>query len=511
MSKIKVSRAGVLKLLLNVKENKATGPDGIPGKLLKTCAHELADVYRLLFQASLDQGTVPDDWKDASVVPLFKKGDRTKAVNYRPVSLTSISSKLLEHVVHSSIMDHFDKHKFLNDAQHGFRQKRSCETQLISTIDDFSQCLNSKSQIDAILLDFSKAFDKVDHEGVLLKLSHYGIRNSTLSWIRSFLIGRSQKVFVEGTTSAARPVVSGVPQGTVLGPLLFLVYINDISENLSKDTKIRLFADDSLLYRPIRSIDDCISLQKDLDLLQKWEITWKMEFHPQKCQLLRITNKRNPIIHPYTIHNVTLEETNAAKYLGVVIDSRLRFKDQHSAVVNKANKVLSFLRRNIGDCPTHIKSKCYQSLVRPVLEYGCAVWDPHHQTDINKIEKVQKRASRFATGNYVFEHGNTDRNLQKLSWKQLEERRAAIKLNLFFKAKLGLIDIPFNHLVLAPSQIRRPGAYAIPTSNVDSHLYSFYPNSIRLWNSLPAEIKSSSCADSFKAKLDKITIIRSAR
>jgi len=249
-----------------------------------------------------------------------------------------------------------------------------------------------------------------------------------------------------------------------------------------------------------------LTLQKDLDTLQKWEQDWKMEFHPEKCQLLRITNKRKPIQLKYNIHGVTLQETSAAKYLGVVIDSRLRFKEQYSELIKKSNKVLSFLRRNVGDCPSNIKAKCYQTLVQPILEYGCAIWDPHHLTDINRIEKVHKRGARFVTGNYKFESGNTNLNMQKLNWKPLEERRAAIKLNLFFKGRTGGIDIPFNHLSLGPSQNRRPGTYAIPTSNIDSHLYSFYPSTIRLWNSLPAEIKLSKNADAFKANLHKITL-----
>ena len=507
MNKINITTNGVLKLLQNININKATGPDGIPGRLLKICAEELASVFRLLFQASLDQGELPKDWKMASVVPLFKKGDKTKAENYRPVSLTSISCKLLEHIVHSNIMDHLDKFNLLNDCQHGFRQKRSCVTQLIATLDDFSNCLNNRGQIDAILLDFSKAFDKVDHEGLLLKLEQLGICKSLLSWSRSFLSGRYQKVIVEGFESNSNPVLSGVPQGTVLGPLFFLIYINDITDNLSPGTIIRLFADDSLLYREIKSKEDVFILQRDLDTLQKWEVTWKMEFHPDKCKLLRITNKIRPIVSQNEIHTVNLEETSAAKYLGVTVDGKLKWKEHYNAVCKKANKILAFLKRNISNCPTKGKSKCVTTMVRPILEYGSPVWDPHQQVDIENLEKIQKRAGRFCTGNYKLETGNTKINMQKLNWKPLEERRAHTKINIIFKARKGLMDVNVNHLAVNNSGTRRGGrAYAIPQSNVNSHLYSFFPNSLRLWNTLPDAAKNSSNIESFKKIVDNITL-----
>ena len=171
------------------------------------------------------------------------------------------------------------------------KKNRSCVSQLITTLNDFAFTLKQKEQTDAILLDFSKAFDKVDHLGLLSKLEHYGIRGPLLEWTSSFLIGRKQRVVVDGQASPESNVLSGVPQGTVLGPLFFLVYINDISKGLSKGTSIRLFADDSLLYRTINSKKDCEILQRDLDHLQLWEKTWKMEFHPGKCNLLQITNK----------------------------------------------------------------------------------------------------------------------------------------------------------------------------------------------------------------------------
>ena len=171
-------------------------------------------------------------------------------------------------------MSHFENFDVLDNAQHGFRKKRSCISQLVITINDFANCLKNSQQIDAILLDFSKAFDKVDHEGLILKLEHLGIRNSLLLWIRSFLIGRRQRVVIDGTSSPPTNVLSGVPQGTVLGPLFFLVYINDISKGLSKNTFIRLFADDSLLYRVIKTPKDAEILQKDLETLQCWEKKW---------------------------------------------------------------------------------------------------------------------------------------------------------------------------------------------------------------------------------------------
>ena len=506
---ITVTRAGVLKLLLNINPNKATGPDGIPGRLLKLCAHELVEVFQLLFQTSLDQGLVPSDWRLADIVPLYKKGDKMQAGNYRPVSLTSITCKLLEHIIHSNIMDHFDRFNVLNNSQHGFRKKRSCETQLINTIKSFSECLNSRGQIDAILLDFSKAFDKVDHEGLIIKLENVGIRGKLLNWIRSFLIGREQRVLVDGRGSDWRPVLSGVPQGTVLGPLFFLVYINDITNNLSPGTSVRLFADDSLLFRTINNINDTKTLQKDLDLLQTWEKKWKMEFHPDKCQLLRITNKtKNYISSDYFIHDKKLELTDSAKYLGVEIDNKLNWKQQCTNVCKKSNKVLAFLRRNIHSCPVNIKNHCFKSLVRPALDFGSVVWDPHHQVDKENLEKVHKRAARFVSGNYVFEKGNTQINMKKLGWEPLEERRARTKVTTLFKAKMGLIDIPLEDLNLN-NRINRKGNclnYTMPVSNVDCHLHSFYPSTIRLWNLLPKHLQECGDTDTFKAKLDDFTL-----
>jgi hypothetical protein len=255
---------GVRKLLEALNPHKASGPDQISSRFLKEMSSVIAPALTLIFQASHYQCQVPTDWKQANVTPLFKKGDKTQASNYRPVSLTSICCKTMEHIVHSHLMKFLDEHKLLSDAQHGFRKRRSCESQLINTVQDLAAGLSNKQQIDGILLDFSKAFDKVPHRRLSTKLHHYGVRGKTLGWINSFLSDRQQQVVLDGKVSAPAPVTSGVPQGTFLGPLLFLVYINDLPCRVS--STVRLFADDCLLYRTIRSADDTKALQ-DLLLL----------------------------------------------------------------------------------------------------------------------------------------------------------------------------------------------------------------------------------------------------
>ena len=281
MPEIQVTERGVLKLLQALNISKAAGPDGIRPRVLKELSSELAPIFTLLFQASLHQQSHQDIWKHANVNPIYKKGDKTNPSNYLPVSLICISCKLHEHIICGSLMQHLTQHNILYPLPHGFRKKCSCKSQLIEFVHYIAFNMQKGHQNDVVVMDFATAFNKAAHNRLLYKLSSYGVKGNTLGWIGSFLSGRSQKVVLEGKSSSSAPVLSGVPQGSVLGLVLFLIYINDLPEYISNST-VRFFADDTLLYLTIHNSSDCIKLQEDLNNLERWESDWQMSFHSRE-------------------------------------------------------------------------------------------------------------------------------------------------------------------------------------------------------------------------------------
>ena len=265
---------------------------------------------------------------------------------------------------------------------------------------DLASSLDNGKQTDMVVLDFSKAFDRVPHQRLLRKLHHYGIRGSTYHWISSFLSGRTQKVIVEGCSSDSVPVVSGVPQGSVLGPLLFLLFINALPDKIVSNT--RLFADDCIVYRQINRPEDCLILQEDLNSLAEWESKWGMAFHPQKCSVLSIKRSRSPVKYSYRLKGHVLDLQDSTKYLGVDIQSSLSWKTHIDRITKKSNSMLGFLRRNVRSCSEETKANAYFSMtmVRSNLEYCSSVWSPHHKDQIHKIEMVQRRAARYTTNRF---------------------------------------------------------------------------------------------------------------
>ena len=289
-------------------------------------------------------------------------------------------------------MDHMENNNLLSDFQHGFRKMHSCETQLIMFIDELAKGMCMGEQYDVAIMDFSKAFrDVVPHECLLVKLDHYGIKGNTHKWIRSFLSDRTQQVVVDGDKSSSAPVTSGVPQGTVLGQILFLAFINDMPESIK--AKCRLFADDSIIYTPVENEDDCKGLQQDLDALQEWERQWGMSFNPSKCNIMHVSRKKSPLTHTYYLKGKPLGVVDNAGYLGVNISKDLSWHRQVTKVTSKPDRTLGLVKRNIKT---------------PSLDYASSMWDSHQKGLIQDVEKISAEQQGMS--------------LQSMSKKQVSQR-----------------------------------------------------------------------------------------
>lgn len=420
--------------------------------------------------------------------------------NYRPVSLTSVCSKILEHIVHSSVCQFLEENHILTYRQHGFRRGYSCDTQLVSVVNDWATSLNSSVRTDVAIFDFSKAFDSVPHRRLHAKLQSYGINGRVLAWITAFLSNRCQRVTLKGSQSSWKSVTSGVPQGTVLGPLLFLIYINDIVENLSSE--IRLFADDCILYREIRLPADNLAMQKDIDTLHNWSLLWQMSFNSKKCHTMCISRKRVKPLLSYKLGQESLSTVDSYPYLGVTISSDLRWTLHVNHISARATRVLNLLRRNIYSCSADTKALAYTSLVRPHLEFASAAWDPYTQADSHKMDKVQRRAARFVNRDYRHTSSATQM-MSKLGWEALADRRRTTRLSLFYKGLHGLAPVPVDQL-RHPSRFTRHSTTStfIPlSSRIDAFKYSFIPRTVVDWNSLPDENRLKPTLSSFLSAL----------
>ena len=369
IGELNITVKGVEALLKKLNPSKATGPDEIPGRLLQELASELAPAVTRLFRLSYNSGKLPAAWKTAWITPIFKKGLKCMPENYRPVSLTCILSKLCEHVINDHIRAHLEQHQVLHPAQHGFLKRHSCESQLFVTSEDILRRLDKKDKIHMAVLDFSKAFDVVPHQRLLKKMAHYGITGKTHTWVENFLTGRTQSVVVDGVRSHGKSgvrttntegdeVKSGVPQGTVLGPLCFLLFINDLPNAVSSDTAVRLFADDCLLYRSVNDQADVDQLQQDLNAVFDWGLKWGMRFNVKKCHMLIVARERTlSTTHArfYTMNGDVVRPVEEATYLGVTLTHNMSWDSHIRSVEAKASRTLGFLKRNLKGAPYYLR------------------------------------------------------------------------------------------------------------------------------------------------------------
>ena len=407
----------------------------------------------------------------------------------------------MEHVLASNIMRFGDRNNIIFPLQFGFRKNMSCEQQLLGFVSDLHNNLDEGNQTDVLIMDFSKAFDKVGHQRLLRKLDYYGVRGKNLKWIQNFLHRRSQRVVLEGKKSSTIDVESGVPQGSVLGPCLFLFYINDLPNGLA--SKVRLFADDAISYMTIDNQQDAHNLQQDLNRIGEWAKKWTMVLNTEKCKVITISRKRNKIQHAYHLNNTPLEAVTSAKYLGVTITSDLKWTQHINTVVNKANSTLAFLRRNLRIKSSDLKATAYKTLVRPIVEYASSVWDPATNNQIHQLEMVQRRAARFTLNRY---HNTSSVNnmLSELEWPTLQKRRENVRLTMMYKIHNNLAHLPAQDYIMQATQATRnsqPHSYQVPYSRTESHRQSFFPRTVRDWNALPRNTVTAPSVEAFSQRL----------
>ena len=497
LSEIVINPDVVLKQLNKLNTSKAAGPDEIHSKILYEVRDSIKFPLSIIFQKSIDEGVLPKMWKHAIVKPLFKKGSKTSPKNYRPVSLTSICCKTLERIIRDSIVSHLETNKLLNVNQHGFRSGRSCITQLLELIEIWSDLFDNNLPYDCVYLDFSKAFDKVPHVRLLSKLKAHGIRNKLLEWITNFLQNRTQAVVINNQSSNSLNVTSGIPQGSVLGPILFLMYINDISENIS--SYIKIFADDTKIFRAITSRSDKDSLQIDLDRLVAWSNKWQLPFNITKCKIIHFgTNNPN---FPYSMQNTQVLSDTNEKDLGINFDNKLKFSSHVHLIVAKANSRVGIIRRNFCNLNPEVFLPLYKSLIRPLLEYGSVVWNSISKGDQEEIEKVQRRATKLVRS---ISHLPYSTRLKHLKLDSLVYRRRRSDVIQVYRI-LKEIDNIDSASFFTMNQDTRTRGHSLKLSKIRA-ISSIRSNSFSIrvvndWNNLKESTISSPTLNSFKTAL----------
>ena len=507
LTDINITEELVLNALKSLNASKSPGPDSIHPRILKESAEVIALPLSLIFRSSLSSGMIPEKWKWAHITPVFKKGSKHDKENYRPISLTSVICRLLERIIKNEIVKHLDANELFSNDQYGFRAKRSCVTQLLEALEEWTSLLDEGNSIDVIYFDFAKAFDSVPHQRLLSKLNSYGIRGNVLQWITAFLRDRKQRVVLNGFKSSWTNVLSGVPQGSVLGPLLFLIYINDLPDCI-ESSSVKIFADDLKLYQ--KNSGSSQPVQDDINRIENWSSQWQLPLNAQKCSKLHVSCKNGEgidsniyyIIDQKVNRRIEIKESEETKDLGVIIDTKLKFQKQIANCIKKANGVLASIKRTIKYLSIQTFNTLYKALVRPLLESAGAVWSPSLVKDIRSLESVQRRATKLVP------------SLRNLSYKDrlialdlptLAYRRKRGDMIMVFKIMKGIVDLHYTTF------------FKLSTNNTRGHELKLFKQRSRLnvrrnffsqrivesWNALPEQIVNCTTVLHFEKLYDR--------
>lgn len=499
-----ITEVEIKEIIDNLNTKKGSGYDGITNFLLKNVINEIISPLTYILNLSLTSGTVPNKMKIARVVPVFKKGKKDTLNNYRPISLLTSISKVLERLVYKRLIKFLTKYNILSNSQFGFRQKHSTTHALLSFIDKVAHAIDDVSHIIGVFLDFSKAFDTINHDILIYKLRHYGIRGKALNWFQDYLTNRKQFVSIKGRDSRQKLITCGVPQGSLLGPLLFILYINDLP-NSSQALSFICFADDTNLFLTDRDPHNLVNtINLELTHVQSWIFANKLSLNIDKTHYMLFSNTLTELPNNVNIHNTELKKVDNTKFLGLSIDSDLSWKSH----INYLSKVLS---RNSGILnklkhvfPHHILLGLYSTLITPYLNYGILVWGNACETHLNALVRIQKRAIRNVNNAGYLSHTN-----------HLFHKDKILKIIDLYSYNLGIFmyqlsvdELPdvFSHMFRRNSSIhnyptRQSDAYHLPRTRTIFAKNTIIFTGPKYWNDLPTQITGCSTIYSLKRKL----------
>jgi hypothetical protein len=506
LEQIVVTEEQVTQAIKVLQENKAPGVDGLNSTFIKGCKDGLIRPLVLLFNKSLATGKIPQDWRRANVSALFKKGSKKEPGNYRPVSLTCQICKLLERILRDVIVGYLEKQKLIGDSQHGFRKGKSCLTNLLEFMQVLTEGVDQGEEMDVIYLDFQKAFDKVPHKRLLLKLGDLGIGGEIARWIEHWLEERKQRVVLNECSSEWIDVTSGVPQGSVLGPILFVMYINDLDEGIKNE--LWKFADDTKLMGKCSDLRGVADIREDLEKLCVWADKWQMAFNTEKCKVMHVGKNNGEA--KYMMGNKEITKVKEEKDLGVLVCQNLKVAKQCGQAAKKGNQILGMISRAFVSRNRFIITKLYKALVRPHLDYCIQAWRPHLAKDVDILERVQQRMTRMVEGCGDLSY---EERLARIGLTTLETRRVRADLIEVYKIVKGCDRVDENRLFQRCRQgleghyegRTRGNVYKLQKKRfrLDIAKYNFGNRVVNEWNKLPDKIVRIEELENFKGELDK--------
>ena len=504
LTKVVFNEANVIRAIDKMKHASSPGPDKITPYFLKMTKLIIAKFLSNVFNKSMETGEVPQSFKEAIVTPIFKGGDNLDPKSYRPISLTSHLVKIMERVIKEEIMSYLDNNNLLNNIQHGFRPGRSTVSALLNHYQSIINALESGHCMDTVLLDYSKAFDRVHHSILLRKVKELGINGVLGRWIGGFLLGRKQAVKVNGRISDWIDVLSGVPQGSILGPLLFIIFINDINSAVRKST-MSCYADDSKASMKITNDNDKYEFQNELNQIFDWSNENSMSFNKEKLEFIHFSRKQSDYDHRYSSFDGSLlNKVDFCKDLGLYFDSDASFTTHITGKCSKARKLCGYIFRTFRSRDVAPMMKIFKSIVLPVIEYCCVIWNPSQLYNIRKIESVQRD---FTSRIHGLDQMSYWERLVHLKIYSLERRRERYIILYAFKIIAGLVPNPG---ITWHFSLRRGVLIDIPFISQKSSGFaqslkfnSFFCKTARLFNCLPIDVRAlTGSVDSIKYNLD---------